>query len=56
MSKRDYETIATVLGDHSTGPDYETTRSIALALADVLAKDNPRFDQDRFLRAAGVRP
>jgi len=55
MTKQDYEAIVAVLGDHSTGPDYETTRSIALALADMMAKGNPRFDQDRFLRAAGVR-
>jgi len=27
-----------------------------LAIADALARDNPRFDRERFLKAAGVAP
>jgi hypothetical protein len=57
MSKSDYVTVAIVLGEHaSVGFEYETTRSIALDLADAFAKANPKFDAERFLKAAGVRP
>ena len=64
MTRRDYVRIAAALA--ATRPTYEGDtfgRAIAdqwradvLALADMLGTDNPRFDRDRFCRAAGMLP
>ena len=59
MSRKDYEAIARAIRD-SRPHDFVNTephfvrRQIALALADVLANDNPRFDRTRFLDACEV--
>jgi hypothetical protein len=38
------------LSNHNRGVDW-----CARGIADTLAADNPRFDRQRFLRAAGVQ-
>ena len=55
MTRKDYQLIATVLKNFGL-EDYPTDDrdTIAYDLADALASDNPRFDRDRFLVAAGV--
>jgi len=54
MSRKDYQLIAQALRssweDHGTPPSPDDT---AHAIADALQADNPRFDRDRFLIAAG---
>lgn len=62
MSRKDYVAVARVLSHVADNfPDYltpnEVTNAVAELLADVYAKDDPRFDRGRFLSAAkGVRP
>lgn len=56
MSRQHYQFIADVI---SAMPDHAATlraqkRSVALAFADALARTNPRFNRERFLRACGV--
>ena len=55
MTRKDYQLIATVLKNFGLD-DYpvDDRDTIAYNLADALAADNPRFDRDRFLVAAGV--
>ena len=54
MTRKDYELIAAVLKAQRSGYwQQEGDRdSIVQALADALAGDNPRFDRDRFIKAA----
>lgn len=67
MTKKDYIAIAAVikharkewieLNDHSA--DYQTAvgdaiEGVATDIADMLQRDNDRFDRDRFLEACGV--
>jgi hypothetical protein len=55
MTRKDYQLIASVLKSYATeGIPVDDRDAIAYDLADALAKDNPRFDRDRFLVAAGV--
>ena len=55
MTRKDYQLIASVLKNYATeGIPVDDRDAIAYDLADALAKDNPRFDRDRFLVAAGV--
>lgn len=61
MSHKDYETIAAALRaeidrSHSLG-SLEASLAvvrIASSLADAFEVNNPRFDPERFLQAAGV--
>lgn len=55
MTRKDYQLIAAVLKKF-TAEDGNVVERDAMAydLADALASDNPRFDRDRFLVAAGV--
>lgn len=55
MTRKDYELIAGVLKNF-TGDTNDTIDRDAIAydLADALALDNPRFQHDAFLIAAGV--
>ena len=66
MTRKDYEAIATALrteldanyyGDNATlnSAQKHAVRRSALRLSEVFADDNPRFDTERFLVAAGVR-
>lgn len=63
MSRKHYEKIAKIISRRldiieSWGPDEPTAREhvrqLAGELSDVLEEDNPRFDRDRFLTAAGL--
>ena len=55
MTRKDYELIAKVLRDFTgdTG-DVIDRDKVAKELADALAAENPRFDRQKFLIAAGV--
>jgi hypothetical protein len=55
MTRKDYQLIASVLNKFtSEGGDTIERDALAYDLADALGADNPRFDRDRFLVAAGV--
>lgn len=47
MSKKDYEAIAEIVRTADI-------RYLAESLADHFAKENPRFDREKFLQAATV--
>jgi hypothetical protein len=63
MTKKDYILIAAALkaalqidGKDEYLPAYKVAiRRVADTLCADLARDNPRFDRERFLRAAGVQ-
>jgi len=67
MTRKDYVLIAAALKAARDGYDYipalefegspiETALNDAAgAIAAALARDNPRFDRERFLKAAGVQ-
>lgn len=52
MTKKDYEAVASTLA--TVDGEAMTVASIACGLADVFARDNVRFDRDRFLTACGI--
>jgi hypothetical protein len=58
MSKKDYVAIAAVFrGQVETKADpkrVQMIRILAHGIADVMARDNSRFDRARFLQACGV--
>jgi hypothetical protein len=56
MTRKDYILIAAALKAVPTHPDTHarTHELAALELVWRLQQDNPRFDRERFLRAAGV--
>jgi hypothetical protein len=55
MTRKDYQLIAAVLNNYATGGIPTDDRdAIAYDLADALALDNPRFNRELFLVAAGV--
>jgi hypothetical protein len=53
MTRKDYQLIASALSTawYNTQAGRE---DVAYRMADALQADNPRFDRDRFLVAAGV--
>lgn len=55
MTRKDYVVIAAALNHASGGNKYaENERLVCCSkIADVLQADNPRFDRNRFLVAAG---
>jgi len=61
MTKKDYIEFATIIADelqgmreHGTAQTHGTTLvSVAWAMVDIFEKDNPRFDEDRFMGACG---
>lgn len=63
MTRKDYERIAAAIRDANEetraefGPDSHNVGLLKAAtyIADELGTDNPRFDTERFLRAAGLR-
>ncbi len=60
MTRKDYvliaETLADLMADFNNGGDDTVSLTlVAVELAETLAKDNPRFDRDRFLTACGVK-
>lgn len=63
MTRRDYILIQDAIRNAPcsvSDPDDAMYRAgledAATAIADALSRDNPRFDRDRFLKAAGVQP
>ena len=48
--KRSYQHLVPASAEHYTN----TLQSFAESLATLFARDNPRFDRDRFLRACQV--
>lgn len=62
MSKRDYEALAALIKAQRIDEAYEewsqnvngTLDELARDMAQYMASQNPRFDTDRFLAAAGV--
>jgi hypothetical protein len=62
MTRKDYEAIAAAIRDADREaydglyvPDHKTAARVAHCIADVMARDNPRFDRARFLKASGVQ-
>jgi hypothetical protein len=63
MTRKDYVLIAAAVkaaycgkcgsADYTLGLEVGREK-VAFALCDALANDNPRFDRERFLTAAGV--
>ncbi len=63
MTRKDYVLLAEAIASAYAAipaPEnpHETNgvRRVASHVADALARDNPRFDRERFLKAAGVAP
>lgn len=60
MTRKDYvllaEALASVLPDN-VGNGYESEQHArdCAAVADALARENARFDRERFLKACGVQ-
>lgn len=58
MTKKDYEKIAEVFKDSipigTENAYFDQWRFTLLAMADMLANDNPRFDRTLFLEACGL--
>ena len=59
MTRKDYVAVANILaGDiasHKHAPAQRVAiENVGLSLEDWFAKDNPRFDRDRFRIAAGI--
>lgn len=50
MTKKDFEALATIL------KDSETVEAVALAIAEYAKAQNPRFNSQRFLKAAEMIP
>lgn len=64
MTKKDYIAIAHIIQDakqdeHDSIEEEQaaelTRTGIAHEMADLCARDNPRFDRDRFLKACEVQ-
>lgn len=57
MTKKDYIAIARVLksAEFAESTANMTRDYIAREMATMLARDNSRFDRDRFLAACGVK-
>lgn len=54
MSKKDFQAVAAAFFTHKAiwgEPAGEAWRRCVLAIADVLAASNPRFDRARFIEA-----
>ena len=55
MTRKDYKLIAEILRDSLDAIiDDLALEALASNFADELAKDNPRFNRERFLKACGV--
>jgi len=54
FSRKHYQAIADILAQHAEGDSTEAVSEIAGDIADLFAQDNPRFDREKFLSAAGV--
>jgi len=57
MTRKNFDAIANMLAGElacSTPAERWRVECIALSLADICAKDNPRFDRDKFYTTAGL--
>lgn len=58
MNKRHYDAIAGIMAEAQsvamTPGETSMIRVVALGLANQFAGDNPDFDRDQFLKAAGI--
>jgi hypothetical protein len=54
FSKQHYEAIAVVLAGAAEVPAAQQREFVARVLAELFARDNPRFDATRFLAASKV--
>lgn len=59
MTKKDYELIASTLAElmadfNNSGDDSVSLSLVCGELSDALAKENPRFNREIFLKACGV--
>jgi len=59
MTRKDYELIAAAIREEVNlwrdgSESQHMVGKTAKAISTALAKDNPRFDRDRFLRACGI--
>ena len=52
MTRQDFQLIADVLSDPTLHLQGSKQRALASRFADKLAETNPRFDRERFMRAA----
>jgi hypothetical protein len=54
MTKKDYQAFAKMFSD--VGPEYGSNawEELVERAADIFARDNSRFDRDRFRAACGV--
>ena len=54
MTRKDYELIARALANTPDGGDVKSQwEECVSAIADALARDNPRFSRERFYKACG---
>lgn len=53
MTRKDYIAIAAALKAANQQPGGATATNLVLSLCDHMAKDNPRFNQGKFMEAAG---
>lgn len=57
MTRKDYIAIAEAIAVNNDPTDskreQDKVKVIAGSIADVMKRDNPRFDRSRFLRACG---
>lgn len=56
MSRKDYELIAGVISNSQGLTRGGIMDTLAERFADELAKENPRFDRAKFLKACKVQP
>ena len=54
MTNKDYEALAYELRAVPSLGEWNTWIGCVIAVARVLARDNPRFDRGKFLKACGV--
>ena len=54
MTRKDYVVTAQIIKDHTDVVEDIILHSIAKDFANYFAKDNPRFDEDRFMVASGL--
>jgi type IV secretory pathway VirB3-like protein len=56
MTKKVYKAVAAILADPSGITVNSDRKYITVEFAKLFAEDNPRFDRDRFYKAAAFEP
>lgn len=59
MTRKDYQAIAKIFDAEisvrkDTTPGALAIKSVVYGLADIFARDNPRFDREKFYTACGI--